>query len=99
MQAEMTTSAAEAVNDWLHAFPADRVQGELQLLGRQRDQLDERISILRRRLALWESVKAADSNGAVTDPRLLPNKRQAISQVLEEQPFRTFRLIEIREAL
>jgi hypothetical protein len=96
---DIPETAAEAINDWLNAFPADRVRSELQSLERQRHQLDERISVLRRRLALWESAKAADENGIVTDPRLLPSKRQAISQILDEHPLRTFRLVEIREAL
>lgn len=109
------SGTAEALLDWLDAFPTERIERRLSALLTQRRSLDVEIRFLQAQLVryrqyledlrpgtLTASEDGRRQNGesdATTGQPQMPPKRLAVLRLLAETPGRAWRLAEVRQAL
>ena len=85
------------LDQWIDDFPIDAVKTQLEELERERGSIEAAIASFRRRLEIWGAMRAHAQGHGDKVPK--PRKRDAVLNLLEQDPGRTFALSEIRDRL
>lgn len=86
-----------SLDNWIDSFPAGEIRQHLAELERRKGTIEAAIEALNRRLQVWATMRTF---AAGHDPAAVrPSKRDAVLNLLEQDPYREFALSEIREAL
>lgn len=94
-----------AVDEWVRAFPHERLRKARKALLVQRAELDSKIDELDRRLAVYESLRVPASNGKRDPEPVAPSRRRvtprraAFYRILEQDSEREIPLGEIKDRL
>jgi len=106
-----TPDTADALMEWLEAFPLRQVELRLGTLIEQRRELDGEIRFLQNQIIRYrqyltdlnpEEEEETDSVGVLAQdqaPQEYPPKRQAVLRLLAEAPGRSWKLSDIRDVL
>lgn len=95
-QVRTVQGVASALREWATTFPENELREAISALEQKRREIEDELELFQAALTAAEDLRAkANGNGH----RRPPSKREAVLELLREQPDTEYKLSEIRSAL